>query len=300
MLAAAGLPDDGTWRPLLVRLYPDRPGHDDVAPARASRFRRRRDRPRARATAPSRTGSRPSLPRNLVESAVRGEILPLLLFAVFLGLAIARLPDDRRARRSSGRSRPWPPRCSLCVRWILALHAGRGLRPHLSLRARRRRSGGRSPRGVGRPASRVLLLLATALLYPAASALLGRTSLRAFARAVAPAQLVAVATRSSIAALPALVEGGRERLKLPDAATGLRPAAVGVGVQDQAGRSRAPAKAHLSRPRLRRPASTRGRSRPSSITVMILSFSTVGLPSGGANFRASRPTSPRASRSRAS
>ena len=41
-----------------------------------------------------------------------------------------------------------------------------------------------------------------------------------FARAVAPAQVVAAGTRSSIAALPAMVEGARDELKLPASATG--------------------------------------------------------------------------------
>jgi Na+/H+-dicarboxylate symporter len=62
-------------------------------------------------------------------------------------------------------------------------------------------------------------MLVTALLYPA-TAILGGTPMRDFASGVAPAQLVAASTRSSLAALPALVEGGRDRLELPLAATG--------------------------------------------------------------------------------
>ena len=64
-----------------------------------------------------------------------------------------------------------------------------------------------------------ILLLATLLLYPV-TAILGRTSLARFARAVAPAQVVAVSTRSSLASLPALVEGGRKHLGLSESATG--------------------------------------------------------------------------------
>jgi Na+/H+-dicarboxylate symporter len=62
-------------------------------------------------------------------------------------------------------------------------------------------------------------LLFTVLLYPV-TAVLGGISMRQFARAVAPAQLVAASTRSSLAALAALVEGGKDRLGLPVAATG--------------------------------------------------------------------------------
>jgi Na+/H+-dicarboxylate symporter len=63
-----------------------------------------------------------------------------------------------------------------------------------------------------------ITLLCAALLYPI-SVFLGRTSARAFARAVLPAQVVAVSTRSSMAALPALVAGAREHLGFTAAAT---------------------------------------------------------------------------------
>ena len=56
------------------------------------------------------------------------------------------------------------------------------------------------------------------VLYPAA-AWFGGISLRTFARAAAPAQAVAFASRSSLAALPALIETGRTRLDLPDEIT---------------------------------------------------------------------------------
>lgn len=72
-----------------------------------------------------------------------------------------------------------------------------------------------------------LLLAFTGLLYPL-TAILGGIPIRRFAQAVAPAQLVAVSTRSSLASLPALVEGGRER-GLPIAATGfVLPLAVAM------------------------------------------------------------------------
>jgi Na+/H+-dicarboxylate symporter len=57
-------------------------------------------------------------------------------------------------------------------------------------------------------------LLGTLLLYPAA-ALAGRVPLRRFARAALPAQLIAFSSSSSIASLPALVEGADGVLGLP-------------------------------------------------------------------------------------
>jgi Na+/H+-dicarboxylate symporter len=74
----------------------------------------------------------------------------------------------------------------------------------------------------------VAALVATALLYPVV-AIFGGVPMRRFARAVLPAQLVAISTSSSLAALPALVEGAEKDLKLPDRVTGfVLPLAVSM------------------------------------------------------------------------
>jgi Na+/H+-dicarboxylate symporter len=65
----------------------------------------------------------------------------------------------------------------------------------------------------------VLVIVATLALYVVVAAV-GRTSVRAFARAIAPAQAVGFTTRSSLAALPALVAGA-EKLGVPAALSGL-------------------------------------------------------------------------------
>jgi Na+/H+-dicarboxylate symporter len=62
------------------------------------------------------------------------------------------------------------------------------------------------------------VVLFTLLMYPVAS-MLGRVSLRRFTHEMAPAQTVALGTSSSLASLPALIEGGR--------ALGLSPTATG-------------------------------------------------------------------------
>jgi Na+/H+-dicarboxylate symporter len=54
------------------------------------------------------------------------------------------------------------------------------------------------------------------VLYPAA-VVLGGVSLRTFARGAFPAQAVAFSSRSSLAALPAMLESARDRLGLPQA-----------------------------------------------------------------------------------
>ncbi len=220
------------------------------------------------------------LPRNLLESAVRGEILPLLLFTAILGIAIARLPDDRR----EALDRPIQALAAamlMCVRWILALTpVGVFVFTYIFALG----AGGQAAGVLGAWVVLVsaLLLLATALLYPA-SVLLGRTTLRAFARAVAPAQLVAVSTRSSIASLPALVEGARDRLRLPDTATGfVLPLSVSLFKVNRTISSTAKLifLAYVYGIPLS-PATLAS----FLVTVMILSFTSVGLPLGGTNFK---------------
>jgi proton glutamate symport protein len=76
---------------------------------------------------------------------------------------------------------------------------------------------------VGALASYIALLSAIAggfslLLYPV-TLVLGRMPLGRFAKAAAPAQVVAFTSRSSLAALPASFEGARE-LRLPDSLAG--------------------------------------------------------------------------------
>jgi Na+/H+-dicarboxylate symporter len=72
------------------------------------------------------------------------------------------------------------------------------------------------------------LLLQLLALYPFA-VLAGGVPLRRFARAVFPAQAVAFSSRSSLAALPALIEGADSRLQLPPVVGGfVLPFAVSV------------------------------------------------------------------------
>ena len=146
-----------------------------------------------------------------------GNLLPLLLGAMILALLARRFAGQRRAMLQRVFQRLADATLRL-VGWILLL-APFGV---LALTFGLAQSAGGS--ALGLMAAFVLLvsgvsLFFTALLYPVTVAL-GGVSLRRFARAVAPAQLVAMSTRSSLAALPALVEGGRDRLGLPVAATG--------------------------------------------------------------------------------
>jgi Na+/H+-dicarboxylate symporter len=217
------------------------------------------------------------VPRNLVEAAARGEVLPLLLFAVFFGLAITRLPLAQREPLSRV-LQATAAALLVCVRWILKLMpiGVFALSFLFALGA-----GGNAVGVVGAWAvvASAMQLLATLLLYPA-TVLLGRTRLRTFARAVAPAQLVAASTRSSIAALPALVERGRDRLRLPDAATGLvLPLAASLFKPSQivGNLTKLLFLAHVAGVGL-----DAGKIASFLVIIVILSFSTAGLPGRGA------------------
>ena len=157
------------------------------------------------------------LPRNLFQAAAQGELLPLLLFTIVFGLAVLRLPAGQReplARLFAALAAAMLQ----VVRWILWL-TPLGVFAFTYALALRAGGGAAGVLGAYVAVLCAAMLLGTALLYPLVAAV-ARVPLRDFARAAAPAQLVAVSTRSSLAALPALVEGARDRLRLPASATG--------------------------------------------------------------------------------
>jgi Na+/H+-dicarboxylate symporter len=156
------------------------------------------------------------IPRNIFAAAARGDIFPLLLCAIVFGVAVAKLPVEQRApmaRVFSATSQAM----MIVVRWLLAV-TPLGVFALAFMIAMRAGTSWASALGVYLLLRIGVTLLCVLLLYPI-SVVLGRTSLRAFARAVFPAQVVAVSTRSSLAALPALVAGGSAHIGLTAAAT---------------------------------------------------------------------------------
>ena len=154
----------------------------------------------------------------LLDLVTGRHILPLLVLALVAALALLRLPRDLLARV---RDRIDATSVLLLrgVRWILlatplavfaillgmALEAGLGVAGVVV---------------VFIVMMSALLLLATAALYPLTFVLSG-LPVADFARAVRPAQLVALGTRSSIASLPALLQEAENELRLPPPVTGM-------------------------------------------------------------------------------
>jgi proton glutamate symport protein len=158
------------------------------------------------------------VPANPFKAASDGAILPLIVFALASAIALARIQTDRAAvviRFFEGINETM----ILLVRWILAF-APLGvfaLAIPLAIRA--------GSSAAGALISYILIAVALTVafsalvLYPLA-AIGGRMSLPWFVRACLPAQAVAFGSRSSMAALPLMIETARDRMLLPPAITG--------------------------------------------------------------------------------
>lgn len=156
------------------------------------------------------------VPINPVKAAADGAMLPLVIFSITFGFALLRLPPERRAPvlaffKALGDA------ILVIVRWIIALSP---LGVFALILPMVSRAGGATASALTYYviAMAAADLILTLLLYPTVL-LTTRTSIARFARAALPAQAVAVSTRSSLASLPALIEGAEQRLQLPESVT---------------------------------------------------------------------------------
>ena len=220
------------------------------------------------------------LPQNLFEAARRGDMLPVLLFALFIGIAITQLPDEHREPLTQ-LSRAAAAAMLTGIRWMLwFVPGGVFIFTYLFVL----NAGGVAAGVVAGFIVFVsaMVLVFVVLWYPVA-VVFGRTTLREFQRAVAPAQLVGLSTSSSIASLPALIDGARTRLKLPESSTGfVLPLATSLFKANRTISSTAKLLflAHIYGIPL-----SAGTLASFLLTVLILSFSTVGLPGGASAFK---------------
>nr|MDQ3388214.1 dicarboxylate/amino acid:cation symporter [Gemmatimonadota bacterium] len=144
------------------------------------------------------------VPSNLIRAAGEGAMLPLIIATLLFGAAAARLPEAQRdglARAADAVS----AMTLVLVRWILALAPIGVFALALPLATRLGVAAlGAVAAYVGATVAVCVFVIAS--LYPLAAGL-GRTSVGRFARATAPAQGIAFSSRSSLAALPAMIEG---------------------------------------------------------------------------------------------
>ena len=157
------------------------------------------------------------IPTNPIAAAANGAMLQLILFTLILALAIAKLaPATREPLLAFFRG--LAEAMLVIVRWVVALAPLGVFALVLPLAAR----GGAGVAGaVGfyvlvYSLSSILMIL---LLYPVVAAW-AKVPIGQFARGVLPGQSVAFASSSSIASLPALVDGAERVLELPPRVTG--------------------------------------------------------------------------------
>ena len=152
------------------------------------------------------------VPTNPIKAAADGAMLPLIVFTVLFGLAITRLPDTSRRDIMSVVGAVLAASLAI-VRWVLVaapigvFALSVGLATKLGVAA------------AGAVAYYVVAVTAMCIAFMAimylAAWLIGGQPLRAFARACAPAQAVAVSARSSLVVLPAMLESAEHILRLP-------------------------------------------------------------------------------------
>ena len=157
------------------------------------------------------------VPNNPVRAAADGAMLPLIVFTLAFGLAVAELKGEARTT-VVGVFEAIRDAAMTLVTWILATAPIGVFALAFSLIVRLGISAIGALAGYIALAAAMTFVFGIVLMYPIA-AWLGRVSIREFARAVLPAQAVAVSSRSSLAALPAMIDGARNRLMLPEEIT---------------------------------------------------------------------------------
>jgi proton glutamate symport protein len=166
------------------------------------------------------------VPSNPIAAAAAGEMIPLILFTLFLALAIASSPAPTR-EVLTGFFRAFSDAMLLLVRWVILVAPVGVFALVLPMAAH---AGAAVAGGIGFYilAYSTLSIVVTLLLYGVILLATGIPMGR-FARAALPAQLIAFSSSSSVASLPALIESAERRLILPTEVTGfVLPLAVSI------------------------------------------------------------------------
>jgi Na+/H+-dicarboxylate symporter len=150
------------------------------------------------------------IPTNVVAAAAEGAIVQLTLFALLFGIAVSRLPEERRAPLLAV-FQAVADTVLVIVRWVLLLAP-------IGVAALGFGVGAKLGFGAGAVlaqyvAVQIGVVTAIGLAMYGVAVLIGRVRLRDFARAAAPSQAVAFSTQSSLASMPPMLAGA-ERLGL--------------------------------------------------------------------------------------
>ena len=165
------------------------------------------------------------VPANPIASAAQGAVVPVVVFALFFALALRRI-DGSRAALIGEFFKGVADALLVIIGWVLWVAPLGVFALAFDVTAR----GGLAVGAVlaWYVAVRAIGAIVLTLAFLLAIAVLARTSLSAFVRAVLPAQSVALSTQSSLASLPAML-GATRTLALPDQAAGtVLPLAVAL------------------------------------------------------------------------
>ena len=158
------------------------------------------------------------IPSNAIAAAATAAMLPLVVFALFLGFALTRIAPDRRAL-VLGFFQAIADAMIVIVHWVLWA-APLGVFALILAVCARAGLSVLSALGIYIALLCVLYLVATAAMVLVAR-VWGGEPVRRFATAIAPAQAVAGSTQSSLGTLPAMLESANERLGYPTRVTAL-------------------------------------------------------------------------------
>jgi Na+/H+-dicarboxylate symporter len=157
------------------------------------------------------------IPTNPIGAAADGAMLQLVIFSLILALAIAK--SGAAARDTLvGFFRALSEAMLVVVRWVVAL-APVGVFAMVLPLAAHGGAGVAGAMGFYVAAYSLGCILITLLCYPAVQ-LFGGIPVGRFTRAAIPAQTVAFASSSSLASLPAMVEGAERGLEIPNRVAG--------------------------------------------------------------------------------
>jgi Na+/H+-dicarboxylate symporter len=166
------------------------------------------------------------IPTNPMAAAANGAMLPLIVFTLLFAIAITRTPAQSREvllRFFQGLA----DAMLVLVGWVIWLAPAGVFVLMLSLGAHGG-AGFAGAMGFYIAAYSSACVVFVVLLYPTL-AIAAHLPMRTFGRAVLPAQTIAFSSSSSIASLPALVQGAEGDLQLPKDVTGfVLPLAVSV------------------------------------------------------------------------
>jgi Na+/H+-dicarboxylate symporter len=146
------------------------------------------------------------VPSNIVSAAASGSLLPVVVFALVFGAALARIGAERRGPIVATLE-GLAAAMFVVVGWVIAL-APLGVAGFILVATH---SGGTALLyGIAHYVIlySILMIVLTAVAYPVA-VFAGNAPLGAFARAMLPVQVVAFSTRSSLACLPLGIEAAR-------------------------------------------------------------------------------------------